>query len=52
MSDQALDIYVGCFKNTNGLHDEIACYAKYYDETAKTLDCVGASTECDALTMP
>jgi hypothetical protein len=51
-SDQALDIYVGCYKNTNGLHDEIACYAKYYDETANTLDCTGASTECDPLTMP
>jgi hypothetical protein len=52
MASDALDIYIACFQNTNGLHDEIVCYNKYYDETAQTLDCVGASAECDALTMP
>lgn len=50
--NDALDIYIACYQNTNGLHDEMVCYAKYYDETAQTLDCVGASAECDALTMP
>lgn len=42
----ALDIYVACFKNTNGLHDVIPCFANYVDEAQKLVDCQGAVAGC------
>ena len=38
----ALNIYVACYLDEQGLHDVIPCFADYVDEAMKTVDCVAA----------
>lgn len=52
--EDALTVYVACFRDIEGLHAIIPCFADFVDDTVTppTIDCMAAETACFPPAMP